>query len=260
MFLNLKEYKVKPLFFLSFMAFLFCCTDHDSILKTGYIDVGKTKLYYEEKGTGHPVIMIHGGFLTHRMWDDQFEEFAKYFRTIRYDARGHGKSKSVPDSFTHCQDLNCLIEQLNIDKAAVMGFSMGGYIAIDFALKYPDKVSALVLVAPGLSGYEFHGKEFEEYAQNYSEAAQANDVNMIIEAFLKGWTDGPYRNPSDVNLAIREKVRNMAEETAKNRSEGSVEFRLTPLAINRLSEIKAPTLAVVGDLDMPGILEIGIRL
>lgn len=106
-----------------------------SSLKTGFANIGNGQLYYEEKGSGIPLILLHGGLLDRRMWDEQFEEFAKHYRVIRYDARGHGNSESVSDTFSHHEDLKHLMEALDIEKAILMGLSMGGYISTDFAIE-----------------------------------------------------------------------------------------------------------------------------
>jgi len=244
---------MKRIFLFIVFLLLSGCTQK---IKTGFVDLGTAKLYYEESGTGHPIVMVHGGFISNRMWDDQFEDFAKHYRVIRYDARNHGISKSDPDTFSHHDDLFRLFEELGIEKAVVMGLSMGGYIAQDFTLSYPEKVSALVLAGPGMSGYEFHGEEFEEYAEDYTEAARSGDPAKIIESFQKAWTDGPHREPSEVDSVVREKVRSMAAETFEIRNREAIEKRLSPPAIGRLSEINVPVLVVVGKVDMPGIHEI----
>jgi len=225
-------------------------------VKTGFIDLGGTKLYYEEKGSGHPLVMIHGGGLDCHMWDDQFDVFASCYRVIRYDARNHGRSPGVPQTFSHHEDLHILMDRLNIKKSIVVGLSFGGYVAVDFALKYPERVSALILVSPGLTGYVFKSKAFLNYEEQYKKASEAENLEMIVEAFLRGWTDGPYRNPSQVNPAVRKKVQDMALRTLTNWNRESNEKRLQPPAIDRLSEIRVPTLAIVGSLDMPGIFEI----
>ncbi|MFC2163849.1 alpha/beta fold hydrolase [Acidobacteriota bacterium] len=224
--------------------------------KTGFIDVGKTQLYYEELGEGHPLVMLHGGLLDRRMWDDQFEVFAKKFRAIRFDVRNHGDSKGIPDTFKHYEDLRKVLRQLNIERAAIMGLSLGGRIAIDFAIAYPKNTSALILAAPGASGYEFKSDVFQKNNEKLEKAFSQGDINMAIEYFQRAWTDGPYRKPSEVDQAVREKVRNMALYTFEDWESQSIMTELEPPAIGRLDEIQAPTLAVVGDLDMPGILEI----
>ena len=230
--------------------------DETTQVETGFIDVGTAKLYYETAGNGDPLIMIHGGLLNASMWDDQFEEFSRYYRVIRYDARGHGRTASAPDSFSHHEDLHALVEELSLEKPIIMGLSMGGYTAIDFALEYPDLPRALVLVSPGLSGYEFRSEAFVEFSKRIGAAAQSEDIDAIVEAFQFAWTYGPRREPKEVDQAMREKVRRMVKENVERWDERNVEYRPLPLAIERLDSLRVPVLALVGNLDMPGILEI----
>jgi pimeloyl-ACP methyl ester carboxylesterase len=89
-----------------------------------------------------------------------------------------------------------------------------------------------------------------------NKAARENDLKMLVEYLQRSWTDGPFRSPDQVDPAVREKVRQMSIETIENWNDESREIRLEPPAVGRLSEILAPTLAVVGDFDMPDILEI----
>ena len=246
------------LFFFFVLVLAFCiqtCTTMDAP-QTGTIDVGKTRLYYEEMGEGHPLIMLHGGFLDRRMWDDQFQFFSKHNRVIRYDARNHGMSRAVPDTFTHYDDLSRVMEQLGIEKAVIMGLSLGGRIAVDFALEYPEKVSALILAAPGLSGYNFDSPELEKVSAPMQKAFGEGDLSLGIEYFQRGWTDGPHRESSEVDSTIRNKVRAMAVNSVEHWNPHSRVVEQVPPAVDRLGEIKAPTLAVVGDLDMPDILDI----
>ena len=222
-------------------------------IKKGFIDLGKCKIYYEEQGKGIPLILIHGGALDKRMWDDQFDEFAKHFRVIRYDARRHGSTTSEPDTFSHHEDLNRLMDKLNIPKAVILGLSMGGYIAIDFAIAHPEKVIALMPVSSGLTGYEFKDKEILE---NQKKINEAQSIDVAVEYIQKSWTYGPYRSAEKIDPAVRNKSKMMYSENIANMKPGIREERLNPPAIGRLQEIKAPTLAIVGDLDMPGIIEI----
>ena len=220
---------------------------------SGYIDAGKAKLYYEEKGRGIPLIMIHGGGLDRRNWDDQFDVLAGQYRVVRYDARNHGLSKGEPETFSHHEDLFRLMESLEIPKAVIMGLSMGGYVAIDFALAHPDKVIALIPVSPGLTGYEFKDKEVLEYNKKINEA---KDLDEAVGYIMRSWMDGPRRTPDQVDPAVRNKAQQMYKETFEDWPSEGREQRLDPPAIGRLSEIQVPTLVIVADLDMPGILEI----
>ncbi len=225
-------------------------------IATGYIDLGTARIYYEEAGSGRPVVMIHGGLLDATMWNDQFMEFAKRYRVVRYDARGHGRSICEPDTFSHHEDLHAIVEKLGLEKPVIMGLSMGGYTAIDFALEYPDLPAALVLVSPGLTGYEFRSPEFIEFSKRIGAAVQSDDVEEIVEAFQTAWTDGPRRTPDQIDPAVRQKVHEMVLKNVQGWEERSIEYRPLPLAIERLENLRVPVLALVGDLDMPGILEI----
>jgi len=223
-------------------------------VKSGWIDVGTAKLYYEEQGSGMPVVLIHGGGLDMRNWDGQFAVLAERYRVIRYDARNHGKSQSGPGVYSHHEDLARLLDALGIPKAVIVGLSMGGYVAIDFALAHPDRVLGIIPVSPGLTGYDFKDKEILE---NEKKASAAKTLEETVEWIMRSWTDGPRRLPSQVDPAVREKARQIYTETIRNWTKGSREERLSPAAIGRLAEIRVPTFVIVADLDMPGILEIG---
>ena len=225
-------------------------------MKSGVVDVGTAKLAYDEAGQGDAIIMIHGGLLTKEMWDGPFQELAESYRVVRYDARNHGKSLSEKGDFFHFKDLDALMDGLHIEKAVIMGLSMGGYVATDFVLRHPNKVSGLILVAPGLSGYDFHGPEFEAFIERYNAAAASGDKDQIAAAFMEAWVYGPKRKAEDLPQALRDRVRGMIRQSMETHNDQAVEYRPLPLAAGRLNEIKAPTLAIVGDLDMPGILEI----
>jgi len=105
----------------------------------GFAEVNGTSLFYEVAGTGNTLVLIHGFGVDSRMWDDQFETLAQYYRVLRYDARGFGRS-ALPTSsgYTHQTDLKALLEHLEIASANILGLSMGGGVAINFALAYPE--------------------------------------------------------------------------------------------------------------------------
>lgn len=222
-------------------------------LKTGFVKVSDAELYYEELGEGDPVVLIHGGALDCRMWDDQFRAFARHHRVIRYDVRGAGKTKSPPHAYSDHGDLYALLKHLGIRKTAVIGLSLGGRIAIDFTLQHPEMVTALVPVAPGLSGYEFKGEDLQEDMAGLAEAYQREDYDQVVEFFQRSWTDGPHRTPSQVDPNIREKIRAMAIKGVPGWAIQQHAMPMQPPAIGRLDQIKVPTLAIVGKLDMSDI-------
>src|ERR1700680_2944693 len=123
---------------------------------TGIAAVNGTHLYYEMAGNGPPVVLIHGHGLDTRMWDEQFEAFAHRYRVIRYDVRGFGRSE-IPSAtaFSDADDLRSLLEHVGAQTAHVIGLSMGGRIALHYALEYPAATRSLLLVDSALDGHKW---------------------------------------------------------------------------------------------------------
>ena len=119
----------------------------------GFAEIHGTQLYYETLGEGNPLVLIHGGYMDRRMWDDQFHAFAKHYRVIRYDVRGFGKSELPPVPYADRQDLFDLLNYLGVEKTYLLGLSLGGIIAIDFTLEHPTMVDALILVGSPVPGF-----------------------------------------------------------------------------------------------------------
>ncbi len=203
-----------------------------------------------------PVVLIHGGYLDRRMWDDQFRVFAGRYRAIRYDVRAHGLSRSDSVNFADHVDLQRLLNALDVRKAVIVGLSMGGGIATDFALEYPDRVSALVLVGPGLSGYPFDSEEMASYVGELEEAFQVGDFSAVTETFTRWWCDGPQRAPTEVDPAVRSKVLEMLAGSGQRWRYYGLAQAAQPPAMGRLDQIQVPTLAIVGSVDVPDILAI----
>ena len=228
--------------------------------RQGYVTVPGARLYYEEAGRGPAVVLIHGGYLDHRLWDNEFRWLARDYRVVRYDVRAHGLSQTEAGSWSDYEDLRALLDSLGIERAAIVGHSMGGRIAADLALAYPSRVSALVFMGPGLSGAPFESDQIRAYTAEMRQALGGQtfgprEFSRLIEVFAHWWCDGPSRAPSAVDPAVRAKVLEMlaGSEQRWRLGDGS---ELEPPAWGRLREIRAPTLAVVGALDVVDILEI----
>lgn len=111
-------------------------------------------LYYREKGNKEPFILLHGNGENGTYFKHQIEYFSDRYRVIALDTRGHGKSQRGDAPFTikqFAKDLNGFMDSLGIDKAIILGFSDGANIAMEFALKYPHRVKALILNAGNLN-------------------------------------------------------------------------------------------------------------
>ncbi len=215
---------------------------------TGIAEVNGTTLYYEVQGRGHPLVLLEGGNLDLRMWDLQFKEFASEYRVIRYDVRSFGRSGVHGESYLAHEDLRALLDHLSIEQAHLVGLSLGGRIAVDFALEYPNRVKALVLAGPGLSGFEWSSTGNEWFGPIW-EAMQVGDS---IRA-AKLWLDSPYMAPAMEHKELALQLRRLATENSRVWADQNTEVPLSPPAAGRLEEISAPTLVILGSRDVPDI-------
>ena len=220
-------------------------------VQTGFAPVNGAQLYYEVVGAGQPMILIHAGVADGRMWDGQFTEFAKHYRVIRYDMRGIGRSAMPSGQFSNHGDVAGLLDHLQIDRAIVVGISFGGKIAIDFALSYPNRVSALVLGAPSVGGTK-PSERILQFWEAEEAAIDAEDWDTAVELNLRLWVDGIHRQPENVNPGVRQKVAKMQREIFLIDIPDDIEeVGIESAANGRLHEITARTLVLVGNLDLP---------
>jgi 3-oxoadipate enol-lactonase len=212
------------------------------------IAVNGTRLFYETAGMGSTVVLLHGGNLDRRMWDDQFLSFAQSHRVLRYDARGFGRSGRADAPYEAQADLYALLVALHVQRASFVGLSLGGRIAIDFALTHPEMVDRLVLASPGLSGWRWTAQD-----TTWQPEARAALAHGDTSAAVLTWLKSDYMRPAMEHASL---VTRLCELTAANTSywkgllrHGDTERALSPAAATRLRLIVAPTLLVVGDRD-----------
>jgi pimeloyl-ACP methyl ester carboxylesterase len=219
---------------------------------SGLAEVAEPVLYYEACGDGEAVVLIHGGNLDRRMWDDQFQLFARRYRVIRYDVRCFGRSETPTRPYSDVKDLHSLLKWLRVERAHLVGLSLGGRIAIDFALEHPGMVRTVVAVGPGLSGFEWPAESEKRGAQLDRLARDRGP-----EAAVEGWLKDPYMVPAMENPALAPRVRELALDNARAWLANPLLPRpLERPAIRRLGEVRVPTLLVVGDRDVPEIQSI----
>jgi pimeloyl-ACP methyl ester carboxylesterase len=219
-----------------------------------FVNVPGGRIFCETVGRGEPLILIHAGIADSRMWEPQVDPLSQKHQAIRYDVRGFGRSSDPAGDFRHYEDLLAVVDKLDIRAASLVAVSMAGSIAIDFALAYPERVRALVLVATGPNGYDRWGDEIRRGWAEENEALAAADLERAVEINLRMWVDGPRREASEVDPAVRARVREMLELNLPRDGEGEA-LDLEPLAIGRLHEIDRPTLVIAGDKDQPDIID-----
>jgi pimeloyl-ACP methyl ester carboxylesterase len=196
------------------------------------------------------------------MWEPQWAAYAGRYRVVRFDMRGFGQSPPAVGTFSLAGDLVELLEGLELGPVAIVGVSLGGSVAMETAIARPDLVSRLVLVAPGLRGYEMSDETKAGWAEEEA-ALERGDVDEAVEVNLRMWVDGPFRSPDEVDPDVRSKVGEMQRRAIEVWQEGGEEGEHRSLAEDwgeRLGEITVPTLILVGEVDRPEMLEIAKRL
>ncbi len=217
----------------------------------GFVDVvDGGRLHYEMAGAGPVVTFLHPGLWDARTWDPQFEPWSERFRLLRYDQRGYGRS-SRPEGtpYSHVRDLVALLDHLGIQRTALVGCSMGGALAIDATLTMPDRVWALVPVAPGLGGFEETEDEeawWDERAAPVDAAAKAGDFERAQDLSLEIWAPLGVDDPAGAR--IRDIARDNIHELTMDESAAE---EIDPPAAQRLGDIDVPTLVVEARYDPP---------
>lgn len=218
--------------------------------ETGYASLDGGEIYFEVAGSGTTLVCVHGGLVDCRMWEEQFIYFAQHFRVVRYDLRGFGRSDSPQAPFYPHVDLKVLLDFLGVDRAYIMGQSMGGGISIDFALEFPNMTDGLILAGPSVHGF------------SYSEEFLAKGIELFTTALEKGEEEGikrlfqdpywSYTLPSPKMGPLRSRMREMATLFFRGfRWDPGWMLPALPLAMERVSEIKIPVLLITAKRDHP---------
>lgn len=220
------------------------------VSETGIAKVNGARLYYEIAGKGAPLVLIHGFPLDASMWDLQFAAFARDYRVLRYDVRGFGRSSLPTDQpYSQVEDLHALVDHLNLGSVHLIGLSMGGQIALDFALAYPERTRTLVSVDSGPTGYSFS----EEW-NRLMEPIWRAPAGISVEEKKRRWLGHPMFAPALERQEVGDHMRRMVECYSGWHWERRNPVRWsTPPAAQRLEEICTPTLVVVGERDLPDI-------
>jgi pimeloyl-ACP methyl ester carboxylesterase len=222
----------------------------------GRIEVDGGEISYEVAGSGRAVVLLHPGAMTMATWDREFELLAAEHTVIRYDARSHGSSSTATGPFSHHDDLRRLLDALDVERAVLVGLSLGSRTSVDFALTWPDRVDRMALGAPGVSGMVFE----DPFVVDQMRRLAAEDLPGVVEPILRMWVDGPRRTPEQMDPELRARCHRMATETLGRHGQG---FRVAPIeagAIDRLAELTVPVTVALGELDSSDIAAVADRL
>jgi pimeloyl-ACP methyl ester carboxylesterase len=206
--------------------------------------------YYEEAGAGEPLVLVMGLGGDLQAWRFQVQELSKHFRVITFDNRGAGRTSAPDRPYSikgMAEDLNDLLDVLKIEKTHILGYSMGGYIAQEFALAYPKRVDRLILLAtgPAIDGYG------RAVVSSWIDVRSSNMSREQVARHNAPWLYSPelLDNRERYEQAIRNSLANRWEQ------EDYAFIRQAQAILawepgDRASAIKAPTLIVAGEDDI----------
>jgi len=223
-----------------------------------YASADGVKLYYEETGSGFPVVFVHEFAGDYRSWEPQVRFFSRRYRCITYNARGYPPSDVPEDLSAYSQaiaaeDITHVLRHLKIAQAHVIGLSMGGYATLHFGLRHPDMARSLVVAGCGYGSVAEQRAQFQADAEALAQQFETLDSAKVAEKYGVG--------PSRVQFQAKdprgwaEFARMLAEHSAKGSAltmRGVQRVRPSLFELEaELRQVRVPTLIVTGDEDEP---------
>jgi pimeloyl-ACP methyl ester carboxylesterase len=205
-----------------------------------FISANGIEVFFKESGTGQPLILLHGATDTHRLWDPHIQELAGHFRVITPDSRGHGLTFNPYRELSYrimADDLAGFIQELNLNKPFVFGYSDGGQAVLDFGMRYPELPGALVI---GGAWYRFS----EYYQAAISTAGFVSPGKVDWEIYQK-------QAPPDWEDRMRRAHPDPDPDYHRILLEGLARLWWTPLNYTEddFRKITVPTLIIMGEND-----------
>jgi pimeloyl-ACP methyl ester carboxylesterase len=224
------------------------------------------KLYYEEVGGGIPVVFVHEFAGDLRSYEMQMRYFGQRYRSIAFNARGYPPSDVPESGEAYSQqrardDIRAVLDALKIDKAHIVGLSMGGFAALHFGFTYPDRARSLVIAGCGYGAAPDERAQFAAEAEAAAKGFEQVGMGRAAEAYALGPTRVQFQNKDPRGW------REFADQLAQHSTEGSartmqgVQARRPSLfdLVEKMKTITAPTLIMTGDEDWP-CLEPGLLM
>ena len=211
------------------------------------VDSNGARLWYDEHGQGEAVLLLHGGLGDSGLWEPVVPLLGERFRVLRTDLRFFGRSVGPAAPWSWADDVVGVLDELRIERAALVGLSLGGRIAFDVALAAPERLWALVGVAPGLGGHD--GAAYSgEQERRYDAAEAEGDLAGMMAVDFEVWAP----------LGADERMERLWHATPDaNPLPPGIEPRRSGDAKERLGELAVPTLVVTVSHDPPAFRAVG---
>jgi pimeloyl-ACP methyl ester carboxylesterase len=214
------------------------------------------ELYYEDTGSGYPVVFCHEFAADYRGWDPQVRAFARAYRCITYSHRGFPPSSipESPEAYSQdhlIEDLRALVEHLGMKDAHFVGFSLGGSVVLNFALRYPTLCRGIVVVGAGAG--TTNRERFERDIDRTVGLLRSRGIEGFAEVYSEGPTRLPFKRKDPHGWAVFR--RQLAEHSAIGQALtmlGVMRQRPTIFSLeSALDALEVPTLVIIGDEDEP---------
>jgi pimeloyl-ACP methyl ester carboxylesterase len=224
------------------------------------VDVPDGRLWTETTGVGPNVVLVHPGLWDARTWDPQVPVLVDAgYRVTRYDLRGYGRSSRLTgEPYSNVRDLVAVLDAAGIERAVVVGCSMGGEVALDVTLAHPERVAGLVVAASVPSGFEATPEEEVWWAERMApveDAIEAGEHARAEDVRLEMWA--PLGTEDEAGEAIRAIAFDNLHELTMDESDAEA---LEPPAAGRLDEVAVPTLVLIAEHDPPFMRRGGERI
>ena len=215
-------------------------------------------IHHEVRGDGPAVLLVHAGIADSRMWAPVAERLvAGGHRVVTCDLPGFGRTPLEPGVVSEAAELVALLDHLDVERATVVGASFGGRIALELALRAPERVAALALLDSSLDEFE-RSEELAAFDAAEEAALEGGDLDAAVELTVRMWVT---RGDRDVDPAVVDLVRTMQRDAFAAQLGVDADFdELDPPLARRLGEIAAPALLVVGTDDVGDFHRIAQRL
>ncbi len=224
-----------------------------------HVDVVGTRLAYDCVGDGPNIAWLHAGIADRSMWEPQLLAFSDRYTCVTPDIRGFGDTPVGSVPFSRRDDLAAVLDAVGADSATIVGCSVGAGFALDFAIERPERVDGLVLVGVTPAGFEHDDDDLLQASWPEIDAAiEAGDLEKAGRMEARIWVDGPRRPEGSAPQWLREQVVEWSYPINSVEDWGE-SIQLEPLAMERLEEVKAPTLVIVGMEDAEVVIE-GCRI
>ncbi|SOD60491.1 Pimeloyl-ACP methyl ester carboxylesterase [Streptomyces zhaozhouensis] len=216
------------------------------------VPVPHGRLTVETTGGAHAgtVALVHAGVADRASWDGVVPALAARYRVVRHDMRGFGDSRPPSAPYDDAEDLAAVLTAVGVERAAVVGNSYGGRVALEFALRHPARVSALGLLAAPLPDHDWSAA-MRDYAEAEEAALERGDLDLAVSLNLDMWVRGPRREWDDRLRAHAHAVRGPMR-TALSHQHLTDRFGTSELAelLGGLGESRVPTLIAHGGADL----------